>query len=62
MKEIMSDETVTEIFNGLPAVIRAKLNLLMTSGMDSTAAYDSLSEKDKQIIEEAVDEGVDVAV
>lgn len=53
----MPDETVVEIFNGLPTAIRAKLEMLMTSGMDSVAAFDSLTEEEQQTIEDAV-EGV----
>ncbi len=50
----MPDETVIEIFNGLPAITQAKLKTLMASGMDSTEAFDSLTDEEQQIIEDAV--------
>lgn len=50
----MSNEAVVEIFNGLPVAVQTKLEMLMASGMDSVAAFDSLTDEEQQAIEDAL--------
>jgi hypothetical protein len=50
----MTSQTVTEVFDSLPAAIRTKLMTLQMAGMDSSVAFDSLSAEEQQTIEDAL--------
>lgn len=54
MENIIEEKT-PQIFSSLPAELRTKLITLMSSGITSVEAFDSLSEEEQVLIEKTID-------